>query len=323
MRSFKKKQSSTNKELKRNGRSPVTETPAFFQQTILKRSWKNNISYLMGEEGNPLTTQDQIASCFTRPYSLNVAFYRAAWPWVGDDIIQLIQAFYNSGNLLPQLNKTFIVLIPKKSVSINLRISDPLAYAISRNFPLLHAFLLEIKGLLLIIDLAKAFDKLQWNFILAALKNLGFNQNFINRVAACTTKNKRKFVGNFKFVGPGLADEFKGLKFVCTSFSVIVNGQPHTTFTPTRGIRKGCPLSPYLFVIAINELSKMLQEALNQNYLSSITLGPNCPQIHSLLFADNLIICGQASTLEAQTIHASMWTNQLDCTLGTSSLFKT
>jgi hypothetical protein len=36
--------------------------------------------------------------------------------------------------------------------------------------------------------------------------------------------------------------------------------------------------------------------------LTCISLGPNCPPIHSLLFADDLLICGQASLLEAQSM---------------------
>jgi hypothetical protein len=52
------------------------------------------------------------------------------------------------------------------------------------------------------------------------------------------------------------------------------------------------PLSPYLFVTSINELSIALQEAMSNNDFAGIMLGPNCPPIHSLLFADDLLVCG-------------------------------
>jgi hypothetical protein len=58
-------------------------------------------------------------------------------------------------------------------------------------------------------------------------------------------------------------------------------------------------LSPYLFVLAINELSIALQEAMSANSFAGISLGPNCPPIHSLLFADDLLMCGQATFQEA------------------------
>lgn len=66
--------------------------------------------------------------------------------------------------------------------------------------------------------------------------------------------------------------------------------------------RQGCPLSPYLFVLAVNELSFRLQQSMQANSIQGVQLGPNCPQIHSLLFADGLIICGHASLSEATNI---------------------
>ena len=61
-------------------------------------------------------------------------------------------------------------------------------------------------------------------------------------------------------------------------------------------------MSPYLFVLDINELSIMLNEALQANHLQGISLGPNCPSVHSLLFADDLLVCGQATLQEAHTM---------------------
>jgi hypothetical protein len=63
----------------------------------------------------------------------------------------------------------------------------------------------------------------------------------------------------------------------------------------TRGIRQGCPLSPYLFVIASNELSNMLQSSIQNSNIAGVTLGPGGPNIHSLLFVNDLIIYGQAT----------------------------
>jgi hypothetical protein len=125
------------------------------------------------------------------------------------------------------------------------------------------------------IDLAKAFDRLEWNFILLALARKGLHGHFINLIHACIST---------------------------TSFSVIINGQSYENFTSSRGVRQGCPISPYLFVLAINELSIRLQQALSQATLKGITLGPNCPPIHSLLFADDLLICGNATHQEGTAI---------------------
>lgn len=47
-----------------------------------------------------------------------------------------------------------------------------------------------------------------------------------------------------------------------------------------------------------------LQAALQSNQLAGISLGPGCPPIHSLLFADDLLICGKASSTEAHLIRS-------------------
>lgn len=52
------------------------------------------------------------------PDGFNVAFYRAAWSWIGDDVTTLVRNFYNSGVLPSDINKTFIVLIPKRNTPV-------------------------------------------------------------------------------------------------------------------------------------------------------------------------------------------------------------
>jgi hypothetical protein len=50
----------------------------------------------------------------SRPEGLNAAFYKSAWTWVSQDIHTLVSDFYTSAFLQPELNQTFIALIPKK-----------------------------------------------------------------------------------------------------------------------------------------------------------------------------------------------------------------
>jgi hypothetical protein len=52
----------------------------------------------------------------------------------------------------------------------------------------------------------------------------------------------------------------------------------------------------------VNELSLALQEALQANHLSGISLGLECPPIHFLMFADDLLVCGKANVQGASTI---------------------
>jgi hypothetical protein len=141
-----------------------------------------------------------------------------------------------------------------------------------------HSFSLSSwhqKAFLLKIDLAKAFDRMEWDFILHALIKQGFSEHITKLIKTCIST---------------------------ASFSIIINGQLHGKFKSGRGIRQGCPLSPYLFVIAINELAASLQDHLDSQSLKGITLGPNCPAIHSFMFADDLVVCGQADAEDALII---------------------
>jgi hypothetical protein len=122
--------------------------------------------------------------------------------------------------------------------------------------------------------LAKAFDRLNWNFIASALARLDLHPNFISHIKACIST---------------------------PTYSILLNSEPTTAFSSNRGIRQGCLLSPYLFIVAINELSIRLKHEMRSSNISSISLGPGCPLIQSLLFVDDLILCGATAT-EANNI---------------------
>jgi hypothetical protein len=224
--------------------------------------------------------------------------------------------FYLNGYLPPQLNETNIALIPKKNAFnpqdfrpislcnvIYKIIAKSLANRIKPHLPnkiidaqqafiegrrisnnvivaqeITHSFYLSSwkqKAFMIKIDLAKAFDRLEWGFIVMALQKQGFSNHFIKLVKACISNS---------------------------SFSVIINGNHYGKFKSQRGIRQGCPLSPYLFVIAINELAIQLQEELHKENIKGVTLGPNCPPVYSLMFVDDLLVCGQANHREAVII---------------------
>ena len=48
------------------------------------------------------------------PDGLNAAFYKSTWPWISNDIHTLVRDFYTSAFMHPEVNQTFIALIPKK-----------------------------------------------------------------------------------------------------------------------------------------------------------------------------------------------------------------
>jgi hypothetical protein len=64
------------------------------------------------------------------PDGLNVAFYKASWNWVKQDLLHLVSNFYTTATLPVDLNQTFLTLIPKKPNPSSPKTSDLLASAI-------------------------------------------------------------------------------------------------------------------------------------------------------------------------------------------------
>lgn len=112
------------------------------------------------------------------------------------------------------------------------------------------------------IDIAKAFDSVHWEFLLNTLRALNIPETFIHWIKLC----------------------------VCTaSFSVQVNGELAGYFQSKRGLRQGCALSPYLFVICMNVLSRMIDRAAESKHIG---YHPRCQNIllTHLCFADDLMV---------------------------------
>eukprot|EP00253_Pinus_taeda_P029050 PITA_29050 len=89
-------------------------------------------------------------------------------------------------------------------------------------------------GMIIQLNLAKAYKKLSWSYITVVLRAYDFNQNWIKWVMEIVTT---------------------------TSFSILLNGAPSRLFTPSKGLRQGNPLSPFLFVLMMEGLGRAIKMA--------------------------------------------------------------
>ena len=84
------------------------------------------------------------------------------------------------------------------------------------------------------LDMEKAYDRVEWDFLFNMLHNLGFHSKWVDLIKACMST---------------------------VSYSVIVNDNICGIFTPTTGVQQGDPLSPYLFILCMEVLTRTLRNA--------------------------------------------------------------
>ena len=95
-------------------------------------------------------------------------------------------------------------------------------------------------GIILKLELSKSFDKLSWAFIEKMLLDFGFCQDWVHWILSLISS---------------------------ALFSILVNGSPSSTFSPSHGILQGYPLSPFLFILMAKGLGCMIQSAPSKHSL--------------------------------------------------------
>ncbi|XP_026420167.1 uncharacterized protein LOC113316162 [Papaver somniferum] len=124
------------------------------------------------------------------------------------------------------------------------------------------------------IDLRKAYDTVSWKAILITLKKMGFPAIFIGWIELCITSPK---------------------------FSILINGSPYGYFGAKRGLRQGCPLSPYLFVMVMELLSIIIQKQVDKGVYG---LHPRCKitRLTHICFSDDVLVFSKGATNAVATL---------------------
>jgi hypothetical protein len=86
------------------------------------------------------------------------------------------------------------------------------------------------------------------------------------------------------------------------SFSVLFNGERLDSFKPSRGLRQGDPISPYLFLLAAEGLSCLIKSRIQSLTLKGIMVAPSAPVVSHLLFADDSLLFFKADSENAQEV---------------------
>ena len=75
-----------------------------------------------------------------------------------------------------------------------------------------------------------------------------------------------------------------------TSFVVLINGAPSSFFRPTRGIRQGFPLSPFLFLLVAEALSRLIHQYKEVKKIEGVKVSSTKEITHTLFVDDGLLL---------------------------------
>ena len=124
------------------------------------------------------------------------------------------------------------------------------------------------------LDMSKVYDRVEWIFLCRLMENMGFENHWIQLIYGCISS---------------------------VSYSILVNGEPHGDIKPTRGLRQGDPLSPYLFLLVSKGLNSLIQQAVVAGDIRRFSLYCNGSQISHLFFVDDTLLFCKAEIREVQT----------------------
>ena len=154
-----------------------------------------------------------------RPISLCTVFYKT----VTKIIVTRLQAL-----LLDLVGPYQTSFIPSRHIKENIIIAQEVVHSMRRK--------LGKKGLMAIkIDLEKAYDRLNWNFIHETLMELALPFDLVHLIMECITSNR---------------------------MNILWNGELTGDFAPIRDVRHGDSLSPYIFVLCIERLSHRIYRSI-------------------------------------------------------------
>uniref|UniRef100_A0A2N9I4J4 Reverse transcriptase domain-containing protein n=1 Tax=Fagus sylvatica TaxID=28930 RepID=A0A2N9I4J4_FAGSY len=254
------------------------------------------------------------------PDGFTMAFYQKCWRVLERDIMGFFDEFFENGTFAYSLNATFVTLIPKKQNALNIRDFRPISL-IGSVYKILSKVLANrlrrvlgglvsesqnafvggrqtldlvlianecldsrirsrIPGVVCKLDIEKAYDHVNWDCLLYIMDRMGFGSRWRSWIRTCISTVR---------------------------FSIMVNGSPSGFFGSSRGIRQGDPLSPLLFLLVMEVLSRMLCRTEEAGLIRGFQAGNSVQgglSVSHLLFADDTIVFCDADP--EQLLHLRM-----------------
>lgn len=244
------------------------------------------------------------------------------WALFGPSIPSEVHHFFSTGHMKAEISRTNLILIPKKDKALKVEHYRPISVCnviykiisklltmklkpfvgalisasqsafvpgrdIAENVVLLREVLHSFKTpsyknqeFCLKVDLSKAFDRMDWSYIQGLLPMYGIPDQMVTWMMACITS---------------------------ATFTVILNGAGDGFFAPECGLRQGCSLSPYIFIMGMDLLSRALQHKSDTGALRGVRIARTAPALTSCIYADDLLLFGNATKPEAEQVMKTLY----------------
>ena len=125
------------------------------------------------------------------------------------------------------------------------------------------------------IDLEKAYDKLEWGFIKRRLIYTNLSMDLVELIMSYISS---------------------------VSTSVLFNGGILEPIQPSRGIKQGDPLSPYIFIMCIEFLGQLIEGKCIEKLWNPVKASRNSPSFSHLFFTNDLVLFAKANQANCTAI---------------------